>query len=97
MQAPPKETRKMTSLKTAPAIVQLPQMDEPITDFRSYFARSNKVVRELPFAMIDRVAGVLYQAYEKGGNVFLFANGGGEELASHFARPPSDTKPSPPT
>src|SRR5260370_33955980 len=85
MQAPPKETRKMTSLKTAPAIVQLPQMDEPITDFRSYFARSNKVVRELPFAMIDRVAGVLYQAYEKGGNVFLFGNGGSAALASHFA------------
>jgi D-sedoheptulose 7-phosphate isomerase len=80
-----KETCEMTSLKTAPAIVQLPQMDEPITDFRSYFAKSNRVARELPFAMIERVAGVLYEAYEKDRNVFLFGNGGSAALASHFA------------
>lgn len=75
----------MTSLKTLPAIVQTPQMDEPITDFRSYFAKSNRVVRELPFAMIERVGAVLYQAYEKGHTLFLFGNGGSAALASHFA------------
>jgi D-sedoheptulose 7-phosphate isomerase len=75
----------MTSLKAAPAILRLPQIDEPITDFRGYFAKSNKVARELPFAMIERVAGVLHQAYERGRNVFLFGNGGSAALASHFA------------
>jgi D-sedoheptulose 7-phosphate isomerase len=85
LQALPKENCEMTSLKTAPAIEPLPQVDEPITDFRSYFAKSNKVIRDLPFAMIERVASVLYLAYEEGRSVFLFGNGGSASLASHFA------------
>ncbi len=75
----------MTRLKTMPPIVELPQMDEPITNLRSYFAKSNRAVKELPFEVIERAAEALYQAYEKGHRVFLFGNGGSAALASHFA------------
>ena len=75
----------MTNLKAVPAVLQLPQIDEPITDFQNYFARFHKVSRELPFAMIERAASTLYQAYEEGRSVFLFGNGGSAALASHFA------------
>lgn len=75
----------MTNNKKAPAVLQLPQVDGPITDFQSYFAKSHRVGRELPFAMIEQAAGVLYQAYEEGRSVFLFGNGGSAALASHFA------------
>src|SRR5215467_15995059 len=75
----------MTTQATAPAIVTPPKADEPITDFRGYFAKSSVVVTELPFATIERVSDLLYRAYEEGRNVFLFGNGGSAALASHFA------------
>jgi D-sedoheptulose 7-phosphate isomerase len=75
----------MTSVATAPAIVKPPQTDDPITDFRGYFAKSSAVVRDLPFATIESVAELLYRAYETGRRVFLFGNGGSAALASHFA------------
>lgn len=75
----------MTTPATAPAIVKPPQTDEPITDFRSYFAKSSAVVRDLPFATMERVLEVLYRAYETGRSVFLLGNGGSAALASHFA------------
>jgi D-sedoheptulose 7-phosphate isomerase len=68
-----------------PPVFRRSQKDEPITNFGSYFARSSGVIRELPLAMLERVAGVLYQAYEDGRGVFLFGNGGSASLASHFA------------
>jgi D-sedoheptulose 7-phosphate isomerase len=75
----------MTHLRTAPTTVQFPHPEEPITDLRSYFAKSNAAVRNLPLATIERVVEVLYQAYEAGRSVFLFGNGGSAALASHFA------------
>jgi len=75
----------MTSLTTAPAVAQASHPVDPITDFLSYFARSNTVTTKLPFATIERVADLLYQAYETGRNVLLFGNGGSAALASHFA------------
>jgi D-sedoheptulose 7-phosphate isomerase len=75
----------MTNLATAPATVQPLQFEEPITDFRSYFAKSTAVVGDLPLATIERVADVLHRAYEEGRSVFLFGNGGSAVLASHFA------------
>lgn len=75
----------MTFFKITPPMVRLAQKDEPITNFRSYFARSSGVIRELPLAMLERVADVLYQAYDEGRSVFLFGNGGSASLASHFA------------
>ena len=74
----------MTSLRTV-SIVQQPQTEEPITDFRSYFAKSTAVVGNLPLTTIEDVADVLYRAYEAGRSVFLFGNGGSAALASHFA------------
>jgi D-sedoheptulose 7-phosphate isomerase len=75
----------MTSLKRSFAMVRSPEIDEPITGFHSYFAKSGKIIRRLPFEMIERVANVLHQAYEEGRSVFLFGNGGSAALASHFA------------
>jgi D-sedoheptulose 7-phosphate isomerase len=75
----------MTGLGPAATVEQSRQADEQITDFRSYFAKSNKVARDLPFAAIEHVADVLHQAYEAGRSVFLFGNGGSAALASHFA------------
>jgi D-sedoheptulose 7-phosphate isomerase len=75
----------MTTPGAAPAFVQPPRDDAPITDFRGYFAQSNSVVNSLPFAALARVADLLYRAYEEGHSVFLFGNGGSAALASHFA------------
>lgn len=75
----------MTTLTTAPVVAQASQPVDPITDFLSYFARSNAVTAKLPFATIERVADLLYRAYETGRNVLLFGNGGSAALASHFA------------
>jgi D-sedoheptulose 7-phosphate isomerase len=75
----------MTSVATAPAIIKAPQTDEPITDFRTYFAKSSTAATDLPFANMERVAELLYRAYETGRRVFLFGNGGSAALASHFA------------
>jgi D-sedoheptulose 7-phosphate isomerase len=74
----------MTALNMTPAIFRL-HKDDPITNFGSYFSRSSGVARDLPLAMLERVAGVLYQAYDEGRSVFLFGNGGSASLASHFA------------
>ena len=75
----------MTNIKKLPAVLQLPQLDDAITNFQSYFAKSYRVGQELPLPMIERAADVLYQAYEEGRGVFLFGNGGSAALASHFA------------
>ena len=75
----------MTAFKMTPPIFRVPGRDEPISTFGSYFSRSSSVIRELPLAMLDRVADVLCQAYEEGRSVFLFGNGGSASLASHFA------------
>jgi D-sedoheptulose 7-phosphate isomerase len=73
----------MTTFTTTPAVADQPI--EPITDFLNYFSKSNAVARNLPFATIERVADLLYRAYETGRNVLLFGNGGSAALASHFA------------
>lgn len=75
----------MTGLETAQTVDSLRQTEEQITDFRSYFAKSNTVAQNLPFSVIEQVADVLHQAYEAGRSVFLFGNGGSAALASHFA------------
>jgi D-sedoheptulose 7-phosphate isomerase len=70
----------MTSSSAAPATT-----DERITDFRTYFTKSNAVVGNLPIATLEQVADVLHGAYQSGRSVFLFGNGGSAALASHFA------------
>ena len=75
----------MTNSTAATVMAPLPQFDEPVADFGSYFAKSTAAVRDLPIAAMEEVADVLHQAYEAGRGVFLFGNGGSAVLASHFA------------
>ena len=56
----------------------------PLDSYR-YFDSSIRVVAELPYTNIERIADVLYEAYRQGRRVFLFGNGGSAALASHFA------------
>lgn len=56
-----------------------------ICDANSYFELLAQTVRRLPLETIDRIAGVLLNAYHAGQMVFLFGNGGSAALASHFA------------
>jgi D-sedoheptulose 7-phosphate isomerase len=52
---------------------------------RSYFDLLSRTVRNLPFAQVDGVSEVLFQAYERQSTIFIFGNGGSAALASHFA------------
>jgi len=51
----------------------------------TYFLGVESVLRELPFAIIDRVTDVLWRAYVEGRTVYIFGNGGSAALASHCA------------
>jgi D-sedoheptulose 7-phosphate isomerase len=56
-----------------------------ISDANSYFGRLSTAIESLPFATINQIADTLLQAYERGGMIYLFGNGGSAALASHFA------------
>lgn len=56
-----------------------------ITNAQSYFSTLSDTVGRLPYAMIDRVADILLQAYENRRCIYLFGNGGSAALASHLA------------
>jgi D-sedoheptulose 7-phosphate isomerase len=71
--------------QTEDRVEQALQQNTAIRDSHRYFAHHGKVVRELPFADIERVVDVLHDAYQRGHRVFLFGNGGSAALASHFA------------
>jgi len=50
-----------------------------------YFQGLSTVLQKLPFAAIDAVADVLWDAYRLSHTVFVFGNGGSAALASHSA------------
>ena len=75
----------MNNANAALNILTMPEPSSPITDCDSYFESSRRVLAQLPYSDIERVADKLYQAYEEGRRVFLFGNGGSAALASHFA------------
>jgi D-sedoheptulose 7-phosphate isomerase len=50
-----------------------------------YLQKVSLVLRRLPFAQIDRVTDVLWNAYQDNRSVYLFGNGGSAALASHCA------------
>jgi len=50
-----------------------------------YFAELNRVLRRLPYHIVDLVTAVLVRAYEENRTVYLFGNGGSAALASHSA------------
>lgn len=52
---------------------------------RDYIQGVVKILERLPFALIDRVAAALFEAYQQDSVVYLFGNGGSAALASHAA------------
>ena len=51
----------------------------------AYFLGVQRVLRRLPFAMIDQAIDALWQAFVNRRTVFVFGNGGSAALASHSA------------
>jgi D-sedoheptulose 7-phosphate isomerase len=49
-----------------------------------YLERLTLLVETLPVADIERVTEMLYDAYRRGGRVFVMGNGGSAAAASHF-------------
>jgi D-sedoheptulose 7-phosphate isomerase len=56
-----------------------------LTRSETYFLGVQSVLRDLPFAMIDRVINLLWRAYVENRTVYVFGNGGSAALASHCA------------
>jgi len=56
-----------------------------VTHSQAYFIGVQSVIRELPYAMIDRVTDALWRAYVDNRTVYVFGNGGSAALASHCA------------
>jgi len=56
-----------------------------LTHSETYFVGVESVLRRLPFALIDKVADALWDAYLNDRTVFVFGNGGSAALASHCA------------
>src|SRR5437588_10211177 len=75
----------MSNLKATLTVVPSRTSNEPIADSYRYFDSSIRVVAELPYTNIERIADVLYEAYREDRRVFLFGNGGSAALASHLA------------
>jgi D-sedoheptulose 7-phosphate isomerase len=50
-----------------------------------YLQKVSLVLKRLPFAEIDRVTDVLWNAYQGSRSVYIFGNGGSAALASHCA------------
>lgn len=56
-----------------------------VSPAQAYFLRVESVIRELPFATVDRVIDALWRAYVENRTVYVFGNGGSAALASHCA------------
>jgi D-sedoheptulose 7-phosphate isomerase len=56
-----------------------------IRQCRPYFELLSKSIQAMPFDDVDRVANLLFRAYDEERSIFLFGNGGSAALASHFA------------
>lgn len=56
-----------------------------ILEARQYFDELQRVVTNLPYEGVNRIAEVLVTAYEDGRALYLFGNGGSASLASHLA------------
>jgi len=53
-------------------------------DVPSYLEELSATIQKLPLPAIDRLVGVLLQAYDNGRTIYLFGNGGSAALASHM-------------
>ena len=61
------------------------KQDETTRILQSYLAGLRVCINEIDQQGISEVAGMIYQAYLKGNQVFIFGNGGSALTASHFA------------
>ena len=52
---------------------------------RNYFARLQRMLEQTDLAAIERVAEILYGAWEAGRTVYVIGNGGSASTASHMA------------
>ncbi len=52
---------------------------------KEYFQQVNKSLGSLDFDKIGKIINVLFEAYKKNKQVFIFGNGGSAANASHFA------------
>ncbi len=62
-----------------------PDVNGNINSVHGYFELHGKVLRELPYGLIEQISLRLLHAYQEGRRVYLFGNGGSAALASHFA------------
>jgi D-sedoheptulose 7-phosphate isomerase len=56
-----------------------------VESFGQYATELKEIIGKLPLDRVQRVADLLYQAYGRGGRIFIFGNGGSAALASHLA------------
>jgi D-sedoheptulose 7-phosphate isomerase len=51
---------------------------------RTYLGEVSDLVMQVPPEEIDRITGIIMEAYRNGRTVFVFGNGGGSSTAAHF-------------
>jgi D-sedoheptulose 7-phosphate isomerase len=54
------------------------------SDVPSYLEELSATIQKLPLPEIERLVGLLFQAYDDGRTIYLFGNGGSAALASHM-------------
>jgi D-sedoheptulose 7-phosphate isomerase len=60
-------------------------MENPtLQRIRHYLGQVSDLVMQVPPEEIDRVTGIIIDAYHNGRTVFVFGNGGGSSTAAHF-------------
>ena len=52
---------------------------------KSYLSEMKGIVEDIPVGDIDRAIELLFEAWQKGGQVFICGNGGSASTATHFA------------
>jgi D-sedoheptulose 7-phosphate isomerase len=66
-------------------VIPCPVSPGGMASSQAYFLGVQSVLRQLPFAMVDRVTDALWRAYLEHRSVYVFGNGGSAALASHCA------------
>lgn len=57
----------------------------------AFFAESKKVIERMPLEDVDGIIEVLFEAWNRGGTIFLIGNGGSASTATHMAADLSKT------
>ncbi len=75
----------MSSLFKQPKMAPDRRTTVSIDTAEGYFTELNRVLRRLPYHIVDQIIAKLVRAYEENRTVYLFGNGGSASLASHSA------------